>query len=103
MAALLASSCCLMPLALVSAGLSGAWLSNLRVLQPYSPVFTGVAIAALGLAGRSLFRSTAACRVEEGALQGGRRSRTFHKAIFWVIAGLTVILLLTPVAAPWFY
>jgi mercuric ion transport protein len=73
------------------------------VLQPYSPVFSGVAIAALGLAGRSLFRSTAACRVEAGELQGGRRSRTFRKAIFWVVAGLTAILLLTPVAAPWFY
>ena len=91
-----------MPLVLVSAGLSGAWLSNLRVLQPYSPIFIGIAIAALALAGRSLFRSTASCRVDAGAPRGGAR-RPFHIAMFWVIALLTLVLLVTPVAAPWFY
>jgi mercuric ion transport protein len=100
-AALLASSCCLVPLALVSAGLSGAWLSNLRVLQPYSPIFIGIAIMALVLAGRSLFRSATACRVDGRALPGGQRS--VHKMVFWVIAALTMILLVTPVVAPWLY
>jgi mercuric ion transport protein len=101
-AALLASGCCLMPLVLVSAGLSGAWLSNLRVLQPYSPVFIGIAIAALALAGRSLFRSAASCRVDGGAPRGGGQ-RSFHIVMFWVIAVLTLVLLVMPVVAPWFY
>jgi mercuric ion transport protein len=102
-AALLASGCCLMPLVLVSAGLSGAWLSNLRVLQPYSPIFIGVAIAALALAGRSLFRSAASsCRVDGGAPRGGRQ-HSFHVVMFWVIAVLTSVLLMMPVVAPWFY
>jgi mercuric ion transport protein len=91
-----------MPLILVSAGLSGAWLSNLRVLEPYSPIFIGIAVTALALAGHSLFRSAAPCRVEAGVLQSSR-PRSFHKAIFWVIAALTVVLLVTPVVAPWFY
>src|SRR5438445_5592756 len=97
-AALLASGCCLMPLVLVSAGLSGAWLSNLRVLQPYSPILIGIAIMALVLAGRSLFRSAATCRIDGGALHAGG-PRSFHKVIFWVIAGLTLVLLVTPVVA----
>jgi mercuric ion transport protein len=101
-AALLASSCCLTPLILVSAGLSGAWLSNLRVLQPYSPLLIGIAVAALVLAGRSLFRSAASCRVDAGVLQGSG-PRSLPKVIFWVIAALTVVLLFTPVVAPWFY
>jgi mercuric ion transport protein len=101
-AALLASSCCLLPLGLVSAGLSGAWLSNLRVLQPYSPIFIGIAITALVLAGRSLFRSAESCRVDGATLQGGG-PRSIHKAIFWGIAALTVLLLITPLVAPWFY
>ncbi len=98
-ASLLASTCCLLPLALVSAGLTGAWLGNLRVLQPYSPVLIGVAIAALALAGRSLFqsRSTASCRVD------GIKPRTLYKATFWLVAALTLILLVMPLAAPWFY
>jgi mercuric ion transport protein len=91
-----------MPLILVSAGLSGAWLSNLRVLQPYSPILIGIAIAALVLAGRSLFRSAGPCRADGKAFQGSR-PRSFHKTIFWAIAALTVVLLVTPVVAPWFY
>ena len=101
-AAVLASSCCLMPLILVSAGLSGAWLGHLRVLQPYSPIFIGIAIMALALAGRSLFRNAASCRLDGGALRAGG-PRSFHKVIFWVIAALTMVLLVTPVVAPWFY
>ncbi len=95
---LLASTCCLLPLAFVSVGLTGAWLGNLRVLQPYSPILVGIAIAALALAGRSLrSRSTISCRVD------GAKYRTFYKATFWLVAALTLILLITPVVAPWFY
>jgi mercuric ion transport protein len=91
-----------MPLILVAAGLSGAWMSHLRVLQPYSPIFIGTALIALVLAGRSLFRRAASCRVDGGALRAGA-PRSFHRMIFWVIAALTMVLLLTPVVAPWFY
>ena len=100
-ASLLASSCCLLPLALVSVGFSGAWLGQLRVLQPYSPIFISIAIAALVLAGRSLFsrrgRSTASCSVDSVA------ARPLFKTAFWLIAALTLILLLMPAVAPWFY
>ena len=100
-ASLLASSCCLLPLALVSVGFSGAWLGHLRVLQPYSPIFISIAIAALVLAGRSLFsrrgRSTASCSV------GSVAARPLFKTAFWLIAALTLILLVIPVVAPWFY
>jgi mercuric ion transport protein len=98
-ASLLASTCCLLPLALVSVGLTGAWLANLRVLQPFSPVLIGIAIAALALAGRSLFRSRSitSCRID------GAKPHPFYKAAFWLVAALTLILLVTPVLAPWFY
>jgi mercuric ion transport protein len=100
-AALLASSCCLLPLVLVSVGLSGAWLGHLRALQPYSPIFITIAITALLLAGRSLFssrsRSTASCSV------GSVAARPLFKTAFWLIAALTLILLVMPVVAPWFY
>ena len=72
------------------------------MLQPYSPLLIGIAVAALVLAGRSLFRSAESCRVDAGALQGSG-PRSLHKVIFWVIAALTMILLFTPVVAPWFY
>ena len=94
-AALLASSCCLLPLVLVSMGFSGAWLANLRTLQPYSQMLVVVAVGALAFAGRSFVRPAAVC---------SSKGRTkVYKAAFWVIATLTVVLLLTPAVAPWFY
>jgi mercuric ion transport protein len=47
-AGLLASSCCLLPLILVSAGIGGAWMSRLTALAPYQPVFLSLAAIALG-------------------------------------------------------
>jgi len=42
LAAILASTCCLGPLVLVALGLSGAWIGNLTLLEPYRPLFIGV-------------------------------------------------------------
>ena len=39
LAAILASTCCLGPLVLVALGLSGAWIGNLTLLEPYRPFF----------------------------------------------------------------
>ncbi|MBL4613964.1 MAG: mercury transporter MerT [Magnetovibrio sp.] len=47
--ALLASSCCVLPLVLFSVGISGAWIGNLTALYPYKPYF--VSIAMIFLAG----------------------------------------------------
>jgi mercuric ion transport protein len=46
---LLASSCCLLPLLLLSIGISGAWIAQLTALAPYQPIFLAVAVIALGL------------------------------------------------------
>lgn len=47
--ALVASSCCIVPLALVTLGVSGAWIGNLTALEAYKPYF--LAVTALFLAG----------------------------------------------------
>lgn len=44
--AILSASCCIVPLLLVSMGVSGAWIGSLTVLEPYRPLF---ALGALGL------------------------------------------------------
>jgi mercuric transport protein len=49
-AALAVSSRCTLPLVLVSLGISGAWVSNLTALQPFRPVFMGLAVGLLGFA-----------------------------------------------------
>jgi mercuric ion transport protein len=46
--ALLASSCCILPVALFSLGISGAWIGNFTQLAPYQPYFVAAALACLG-------------------------------------------------------
>ena len=46
--ALAASSCCILPVALFSLGISGAWISNFTQLAPYKPIFI---VTTLGLVG----------------------------------------------------
>src|SRR5579872_2902701 len=48
LAALGAASCCVVPFALFTLGISGAWISNLTALEPYQPVFAAIAAVCLG-------------------------------------------------------
>jgi mercuric ion transport protein len=50
-AALAASACCTIPLALVSLGIGGAWIRGLTALEPYRWLFVLFAAGALGYAG----------------------------------------------------
>jgi mercuric transport protein len=50
-AALAASACCTIPLALVSLGVSGVWIGSLTALEPYRWLFVLFAMSALGYAG----------------------------------------------------
>jgi periplasmic mercuric ion binding protein len=43
--ALVASSCCILPLALFGLGISGAWIGNFTRLAPYQPCVIGATIA----------------------------------------------------------
>lgn len=45
---ILASTCCVLPLLLVSLGISGAWIGQLTALSPYQPYFLVSALALLG-------------------------------------------------------
>ena len=55
LAAILASTCCLGPLVLVALGLSGVWIGNLTLLEPYRPLFIAGSLVALFFAGGSSF------------------------------------------------
>ena len=48
LAALAASFCCVLPLALFGLGISGAWISTLTRLAPVQPYFIAVTAACLG-------------------------------------------------------
>jgi len=91
-----ASLCCVAPLALVSAGIGGAWISSLTGLAPLRPVFVIATVAFFALAYWKLYRSPEGCLPDEACADPRVRRR--QRAIFWAI-----LLVAAPlVAFPWF-
>ncbi|MGY2491348.1 mercuric ion transporter MerT [Cupriavidus sp. CP313] len=101
LAAILASTCCLGPLVLVALGVSGAWIGNLTLLEPWRPAFIGTALVALLIAGRRIFRPAAACR--PGEVCAIPQVRAACKLIFWIVVSLVLIALGFPYVLPLFY
>jgi mercuric ion transport protein len=56
--AVAASSCCVLPLALFSLGISGAWIGGFTQLAPYQPYFIAATMAFLGHGYWLVYRST---------------------------------------------
>lgn len=100
-AALLASACCLGPLVLITLGVSGAWISNLTALEPYRPLFIGVALVAMFFAWRRIYRPEEQCR--PGEICAVPQVRTTYKVMFWGISVLVLIALVFPYVLPLFY
>lgn len=80
-------ACWALPLALVSAGVTGAWMSNFTVLAPYKAWLIAAALACLGFAGVRIYRASPA---------GGRLPR----ALFWVVSALVLAAIASPYLVP---
>lgn len=100
-AAILASTCCLGPLVLITLGFSGAWIGNLTVLEPYRPIFVGAALVALFFAWRRIWQPATACT--PGDVCAVPKVKHTYKTLFWLVAVLVLIALTFPYFAPWFY
>ncbi|MGE0805079.1 MAG: mercuric ion transporter MerT [Burkholderiaceae bacterium] len=99
--AILASTCCLGPLVLITLGFSGAWISNLTVLEPYRPIFIGAALVALLLAARRIWAKSPTC--EPGQVCAVPRVQRGYKLLFGIVVALVIVALGFPLVAPWFY
>ena len=101
LAAFLASTCCLGPLVLVTLGISGAWIGNLTLLEPYRPLFIGAALIAMFFAYQRIFRPAQDCIPGEVcAVPSVRRA---YRLVFWAVAALVVVALAFPAVMPLFY
>lgn len=99
--AILASACCLGPLVLITLGFSGVWIGNLTLLEPYRPIFIGVALVALFFAWRRIWRPAMACA--PGEVCAVPQIKRAYKLLFGVVSVLVLIALAFPSITPWFY
>ena len=100
-AAILASTCCLGPLILVMPGFTGAWIGSLSVLEPYRPLFLGVALVTLGLAAWRIFRPALVC--ETNGACSTPQSRRIQKIFFAAVVVLALVAFVFPYLARFLY
>lgn len=100
--AILASVCCVVPLVLVTLGISGAWIGNLTALEPYKPYSLGATAIMLG-AGFWLvyFRPKQVCA--DGAYCARPSSRRTTKIALWGGALIAVVSATLNLWAPFLY
>lgn len=100
--AVLASTCCIAPLALLTLGISGAWIGTLTTLEPYKPYFAAVALVFIGLGFRQVyFKPRSSCAT--GSICARRQSSLITKSALWLAAALVALALSINWWAPLFY
>lgn len=101
LAALGTASCCVVPFALFTLGISGAWISNLTALEPYQPIFAAITFGFLGYGFYLVYRKPrVACA--EGSYCAKPRSGRIAKIGLWTATVLVIIGLGFPKLAPLF-
>jgi len=86
---------------LLTLGFSGAWISNLTVLEPYRMLFSSVAVVALFFAWKRIWRPATACI--PGEVCAVPQVKRTYKLLFGVVAVLVLIALGFPYIASLFY
>ena len=100
--AILASSCCIVPLVLVTAGVSGAWIGGLASLEPYKPYFAAFSLIFIGLGfWRVYFGVRPGCAA--GDYCSKPRSSVITQTALWSATALVLLALTINWWAPLFY
>jgi mercuric ion transport protein len=87
-AGLLASSCCILPLVLVSLGIGGTWMSFLTGLSPYQPYFLGMASLLVGAGLWRAYRKPKECA--PGSMCANPSAGRITNSVLWIGAALAV-------------
>jgi len=100
--AIVASSCCIVPLVLVTLGVSGAWIGNLTALEPYKPWFVAVTGVFLLLGyWQVFFKPRKLCA--EGSYCASPTSGRVVKSALIMATILVFLAASVDYWAPWFY
>ncbi len=100
--AVLASSCCILPLLFLALGVSGAWIGTLTQLEPYKPFFIAVTAIFLALGfWQVYFKPAKDCA--EGSYCARPESGIIIKAALWIATLLILLAATITYWAPYFY
>jgi mercuric ion transport protein len=100
--AVLASSCCIAPLLLVTLGVSGAWIGSLSALEPYKPWFAVVTMIFLGIGFWQVYRKPKQ-ECAEGSYCASPNSDRVVRVALWSATLLVALALTIDYWAPIFY
>lgn len=93
---LTASACCAGPLILLMLGISGSWIGNLSILEPFRPIFIVLAVGLLFLAYRKIFVQPQSCSIDTAcSTSNGQKTQ---KILFWA----TTLIIFLSIAFPWY-
>ena len=90
LAGIAASACCVGPLILLLLGFGGAWVSNLTALEPYRPVFIGIAFLALSVAYLRIYKTKSEHSCDESQVCAKPQTNRLYKRLF---IGVVVVVL----------
>ena len=93
-------SCCLLPLALFSVGVGGAWIGNLTALAPYQPYMVAITVASLATGFWLVYRRPRQACVGVGAC-GTAASRRGVKAALWLATALIIAAVVFSYTSAW--
>ncbi len=98
--ALAMTSCCILPLVLVSFGVGGVWIAQLTALYAYKWYTFSVASAFIGYGFWKVHRAeTVECR--EGAVCARPINRRLMKGSLWLATIVTLIAMIFPYLTPY--
>ena len=101
LAALGATACCFGPLLLVTLGAGGVWVSSLRALERYQPVFAILTLAFLGFAFHRLYIQPRQCEAGDVCIAPSVLRR--QRLVFWVVVVMVAAMFSFPFYAPLLY
>ncbi len=100
--AIIASSCCVLPLLLITLGVSGAWIGSLTALEPYKPYFLAVTAILLGAGFWYVYiRPIKACADDSYCARP--RSGYITQIALWFATALALLAATVDYWAPLFY
>ena len=103
LAGIAASACCAGPLVFLFLGFGGAWVSNLTALEPYQPIFIGIALVALFVAYQRIYQPKAEQSCAINKICAKPQVSNLYRWLFIGVAVVVLALIASPYLIPLIY